>query len=189
LVGLCLASSLAQAQPIGIVALGGVVFTPTTTFSNKTHTPTVNAMTGPIFQGGFEVGNYFNNQFTFVYANVSGTASSPDTPGQVYSAQGEVIAGGYQLTIDILGKAGAGGFTPYLGGGGELGVANVNYSTNAAGMTILKSEQDLFAEIHLVGGFRYTAPFGLGLRAEVAFSAFGPFIGTWIPEFGAAWSF
>jgi hypothetical protein len=179
----CLASAVAQAQPVSIVALGGLTLTPTTTFSNNSHHPTVAAMAGPAFQAGFEVGNYFNNQFTFVYTNLSGTATY-DNPAGTADVGGEVFAGGYQLTIDVLGKD---DFSPYFGGGGAVGSVNIYYSGTNHGVTVLKNEQDLFAELHLVGGLRYTAPFGLGLRAEVSFSAFGPFIGTWVPEFGLTW--
>jgi hypothetical protein len=39
----------------------------------------------------------------------------------------------------------------------------------------------------MTGGLRFTFDFGLGLRAEVSYAVYGPFEGTWIPEFGLTW--
>src|SRR5450755_2689608 len=106
LLGVGLGSAVAQAQPVSLVALGGAVFTPSTVLSLHKHQATIDPMTGPTFQAGFEVGYYFNNQFTFIYSHLTGIATPVEMPTVPANIDGEVLAGGYQLTIDVLGKDG-----------------------------------------------------------------------------------
>jgi len=92
LLGLLFGSAVARAQPVSLVALAGAVYTPETSLTLHKHQATIQPMNGPTFQAGLEVGNYFNNQFTFVYSHLTGTAIPVEMPDVPANVDGEVFA-------------------------------------------------------------------------------------------------
>jgi hypothetical protein len=176
----------AQAIPSGPVLLGGWVLAPERTELSNGETVDMGPLSGPTFQVGYEIGDRFNNQFSFQFSRASGPAA---VEGQSVTANVAIqtLGGGYQLTLDILRKEGYHGFTPYLGGGFFLGVGDVEVHASSGGFSAVATGSAIFLELHAVAGVRYTLPMGLGFRAEVLYSTYGGFFGTWMPQIGVAY--
>jgi hypothetical protein len=190
--GAILWSTAVWAFPSGPVVSVGFVVTPqiSTAVSggNGPTAVTVGPLTGPNFQLGYEIGNYVNNQFTLQYTSASGPiAGSGNGVTLDGSASLQMFSVAYQLTWDILGKQGWHGLTPYVGGGLAGGVFNLTEPLQATsgGMTFTSTGQAQgkpYLELHATAGARYTLSNGWGFRADLMYSTFGGFLGTFIPS-------
>lgn len=175
----------AVATPSGPFLLVGGAFAHAKDSANGDgSTTTVGPLSGPHVQLGYEVGDRFNHQFGFVYSQVSGGASVSGNP-TTGLATIATMALGYQLTYDFLGKDA--GLTPYLGGGLWAGKANIHAAATSGNSTSVQNGSVTTLELHLVGGARYLLPNGVGFRAELAYSTYGGFLGTLIPQVGVTY--
>jgi len=154
----------AAAWGMGPVVGGGAVYTMVETANG---TVTFSHLVGPSARVGFELGDRFNNEFSFQWSQASGTGTQS---GLTLPIQVRTLAGRYTFTVDFLTKKGLAalpGFTPFLGVGLAAGTVHIQVDT---------VEKDAFyLEFHAVVGARYTFANGLGLRAEVALSTYGGF--------------
>jgi hypothetical protein len=190
---LCTAST-AHAIPFGPTAAVGGVVTPTKEYSDFTLRP----MTGPVVQLGFEVGDWFNSQFMVQYTSVNGAVDFKTSRLQG-TDHVDTLLGGYELRLDIFGKAGKAGFTPFLGAGFLLGHAHVEVASASNDPAVQaelirtgaadQSRDGILLELHALIGLRYRIHDGLGVRAELTDSTYGGFFGTLEPKLGIDYSF
>ncbi|HSP81211.1 MAG TPA: hypothetical protein VLQ93_22015 [Myxococcaceae bacterium] len=168
LLGVVLGSTSAQGAPWGQYTLVGATLTPATKLDGQ-RVP-FGGFRGPTLEVGYEFGEYFNHQLSILVSFSEGRASAAGHPAML---QRDVLAGGYHLTLDMLGK---GGFTPYLGGGVFYGVNRLQvevpepYATRAA-------ETGHYLDVRGVVGLRHTFESGIGLKAQVAYGTGNGFPG------------
>jgi len=193
ILALLLAGS-AHATTFGPTASVGVLATPT--MDNGSFT--LDSMTGPMAQVGFQVGDWWNSQFMFQFANATGNIDFANTPLQGRSRV-QTLMGGYQLTFDIFGKQGMHGFTPFLGAGILIGTAHVEVDASSSDPMVqeqliesgaTKQNRDgPILELHALAGVRYRIFDGFAVRGELGYSTYGGFFGTWQPKLGAEYAF
>lgn len=180
----CAVSGAAHAAPPSdIFVLGGPVFGAAKTTSDGA--VTVGPLYGPHAQLGIEIGDRWTNQFSFVFSHARGEGKDRNNPTVGLSTKVTQYAGGYQLAFDVFGKSAR--LSPYFGAGIYAGMADISVvgtdGTRAEGV----DGSVFMLEAHLVGGLRYALGQGFGLRAEVMYSTYGGFLGSWIPMIGATW--
>ncbi len=175
----------AAALTSGPTLMGGFVRSPQKIQSSGGDTVTINPMAGPSLRVGYELGTYVNHELSFQFTQVGGTAYSAAYPAIPAELTLKTLALGYRLTWDILGKS---GFSPYLGGGLALGTVPLEVKATSGAFTAMKSGSATLLELSLVAGARYTLPFGLNLRAELAVSTYGGFFGTLLPAVGVGYT-
>jgi hypothetical protein len=195
LLGLLLAAP-ASALPLGPAAAVGVVLTPTQTSSGGQFA--IRPMVGPVAQAGFQLGDWLNSQFLVQFSSVSGEVQYNGLPLDG-SAHVRTLGFGYQLTLDLFGKEGLAGFSPYFGGGLLIGSAHVEVDASSSdpgieqqlrAQSLDQQQRDaILLELHAVVGVRYRVMGGLGVRAEVGLSTYGGFLGTWEPKLGVEYAF
>ncbi|HEX5753921.1 MAG TPA: hypothetical protein VFZ09_47495 [Archangium sp.] len=169
-------STRARALPSGPVILGGA----TLTRSGYLETQLVpfNGFQGPSLELGYEFGTHFNHQFSVFLSVLEGRGLAA---GNELVLRQHILAAGYQLTLDVLGKR---GFTPYFGGGVFFGMTRMQTELETPFFTRI-SETGRYLELRGVVGLRYTFENGLGLRAQVAYGTGNGFPG-WQPSLGIA---
>ncbi|MGI5864115.1 MAG: hypothetical protein ACOX6T_18965 [Myxococcales bacterium] len=144
---------------------------------------TFDRLFGPTTRVGWEIGDFLNSEFSFLYTHAFGTASEGSAVADVAVSTYTV---GYRLTLDLFRKR---GFTPFFGAGLNLGLTNVEAEARSHGATVNAARSGMLLEFHAVAGARYTTKSGLGFRAEGAYSTYGGFWGTWMPSIGVFYSF
>ena len=179
---LVLAPAAAQAIPVGPTLLGGAVITLEHDAQSDGQVIHFGRFLGPTARFGFEVGDFWTSEFSVQFTRSEGVVSS-----SLASTRASLLtlAGGYQLTLDLLKKKSP--VSPYLGVGVLAGDAMMVMDTTALGMSSAQQANVFYLEFHAVVGLRVNLPFGLGLRAEVAASTYGGFYGL-MPSVGAAYS-
>lgn len=174
-----LVPGLAFARAKGPSIVGGILLTPEKTENGITF----DRLFGPTTRVGWEIGDFLNSEFSFLYTHGFGTASEGSAVADVAVRTYTV---GYRLTLDLFRKR---GFTPFFGAGLNLGVTNVEAEARSHGATVNAARSGMLLEFHAVAGARYTTESGLGFRAEGAYSTYGGFWGTWMPSIGVFYSF
>ena len=189
-----LLAGTAHATPFGPTASVGMLATPA--IGNGSFT--LDSMTGPVAQVGLQVGDWWNSQFMLQFTNASGTIDFNGLPMQGRSRV-QTVMGGYQLTLDIFGKDGLHGFTPFVGGGILIGAATVGVDASSQDANVQQqivssgvaqqSRNGPILELHGLAGLRYRVFQGFAVRGEVGYSTYGGFFGTWQPKLGAEYAF
>lgn len=185
-ISLALIASSATAQampPSDVFILGGSVLGAETTSSDGDMT--IGPVYGPHVQVGIEIGDRWTSQFSFVFSHARGSAKDRTHPNLDFTTTVTQYAGGYQLAFDVLGKDAR--LSPYFGAGIYAGTADISVVGSDGVRTAGEDGSVFMLEAHLVGGLRYNIGNGFGLRAEVMYSTYGGFLGTWIPMVGATW--
>ena len=164
----------ASARAKGVSVVGGILLTPEKTENGVRF----DRLFGPTTRIGFELGDFFNSEFSLQYSHAFGDATDGFSTAEVRVS---TYAVGYRLTLDLFRKS---GFTPYFGAGLNIGAVNVEAESKSSGSSLSASRSGGLLELHAVAGARYTTAFGLGFRAEGAYSTYGGFFGTWMPSVG-----
>ena len=185
---------VAGAVPFGPTASVGLCSTPEIDRGAFTLKP----MTGPVAQLGIAVGGWANSEFMLQFNSAAGDVSFPGQPLQA-SDRVRMILAGYQFTLDIFGKQGLHGFTPYVGGGLLFGMAHVEVQSSRADPSLQQALESSGAqaqqrdgpvlELHAVVGLRYRIVDGFAVRAELGDSTNGGFFGTLQPKLRAEYTF
>jgi len=190
-----LIASTAQAMPFGPTADVGVVLTPTMNERDFS----LRSMVGPVVQVGFQLGDWWNSEFMFQFTHVSGNVDFAGDPTLHARDSVQTVMGGYQLTLDIFGKKGMSGFTPFVGAGVLVGLAQVKVSASSDDPAVqaqilasgaqAKDHKGAILELHGTVGLRYRLLRALGIRAELGVSTYGGFFGTLQPKVGVDYVF
>lgn len=193
MMSLLVISGVALAAPHGPTAAAGVVITPSRDLGGATLRP----LTGPVLEGGYQLGDWLNHEFLVQFTTSLGGVVYDDVPLDG-GASLVTAAGGYRLRLDVFGKEGRGGFTPFLGGGLLIGAAKLSMNTSSDDPDLQqelvdqgfahRSEVLPFLELHAVLGLRCRVADTLGVRAEIASSTYGG-ITAWQPKLGFDKSF
>jgi hypothetical protein len=155
-----LGSGSAQAIPWGQYSMVGATLTPAMKLDGQ-RVP-FKGFRGPMLEVGYEFGEYFNHQLSILVSFSEGKASAAGNPAVL---QRDVLAGGYQLTLDVLGKQ---GFTPYFGGGVFYGVSRLQVEVLEPYAT-RSDETGRYLDVRGVVGLRHTFESGIGVKAQVAY--------------------
>jgi len=176
---LLLAPAAAQAVPTGPTLLGGAVIT----LQRDQGDVHFGTFLGPTARVAWEVGDFWTSEFSVQATRASGQATAGSTHVDTTLTS---IAGGYQLTLDILKKASF--LSPYAGAGFLVGDMYMDVNAQSLGSSQVARGNAFYLELHALAGLRMNFPFGLGVRAECAFSTYGGFF-AFQPSLGAAYSF
>lgn len=180
-----LSTTAQAAPPMGLFAVGGTPAGAKATRVENGETITIGPLYGPHAHVGFEIGNHWNNQFSFVFLHAGGPATSSESANVDMAVSITSYALGYQLTYDFMGKDP--GFSPYFGAGFYAGQADLSVTGSSTWATASEEGTATTLEFHATAGARYNLTNGFGIRAEVAYSTFGGFLGTWVPMIGVTW--
>lgn len=172
----------AQAVPVGPTVLGGAVITFERDYQSGSDVVHFGAFLGPTARIGFEVGDFWTSEFSVQVTRAAGTATNR---GVVANASILTLAGGYQLTLDLLKKKSP--VSPYFGVGVLAGDAIIDVDASLQGQTASASGSVFYLEFHAVVGLRVNLPGGFGLRGEVVASTYGGF-NALMPSLGVAYS-
>lgn len=156
-----LASGIAHAH--GPFASFGVSTTGPKVIAGVDFTPYL----GPTVRAGYEFGDRWNQEVALQWSHSSSHSTSGDIDLDVEFA---TYAVGYRFSVDFLGKK---GFTPYVGTGVYLGMADLSVTGEQAGYQATQGASPVFLELHAAVGARYTLESGLNFRVEVAGSTYG----------------
>ncbi len=184
---------VAFAAPHGPTAAAGVVLAPSVDLGSATLRPLV----GPVVEGGYQIGDWVNHEFLVQFTTSFGGVDYGDVPLNG-GASLLTIAGGYRLRLDLFGKEGRGGVSPFLGAGLLIGAGRLGMNTSSDDPDVQqdiedgdfanKSESLPFLELHALLGVRVHATEAIGIRAEIASSTYGG-ITAWQPKIGFDKSF
>ncbi|MGC4116275.1 MAG: outer membrane beta-barrel protein [Myxococcales bacterium] len=182
LLALVFAPTAAHALPVGPTLLGGAVITFERDYQSGGDAVHFGKFVGPTARLGFELGDFWTSEFNVQFTRSEGTATASGTRA---NASILTIAGGYQLTLDILKKQSV--VSPYIGAGLLLGEAIISVDAASLGTRVAESATVFYLEFHAVVGVRVNLPHGLGVRAELMASTYGGFYGL-LPSVGVAYS-
>ena len=177
-----LAPAAARAVPVGPTLLGGAVITFKSDYVANGQRVHFGHFLGPTARLGFELGDFWTSEFSAQFTRSQGTASTSTA-----SADASIltIAGGYQLTLDILKKHSV--VSPYLGVGVFAGEAILSMDVASLDVQASTTASTFYLEFHAVAGVRANLAHGLGLRGEVVASTYGGFFAL-MPNLGVAYS-
>ena len=176
------APAAARALPVGPTLLGGGVVTFERDYQSEGQTVHFGQFAGPTARLGFELGDFWTSEFSVQFTRSEGAATASGTRAR---ASMLTVAGGYQLTLDILKKKSVA--SPYVGAGLLVGEAIVSVDAASLGAGVSERAEVLYLELHAVAGVRVNLPYGLAARAELTASTYGGFFGL-LPSAGVAYS-
>ena len=128
---LAVSPGVASAGPHGPTAAIGAVFAPAETTAVGTGEKVQEGpLMGPMVQVGYQTGDWVNHQFMAQFSMSSGSVSY-DNAILDSNARLRTAGIGYELTLNIFGKAGKAGFTPILGAGVLVGWCQADVSSHS----------------------------------------------------------